>query len=101
MVITGVNVGAREALVLSFDMVFEYLVAEGTTRSSIKHVFVTHGHLHHLHHLAGVVEVLETLAPAYPAATILISRAEYDFWTRPEVILCAADEDGGGGVSGR
>jgi glyoxylase-like metal-dependent hydrolase (beta-lactamase superfamily II) len=58
------------------------LEREGIERESISTVLLTHGHYDHL---GGLLASYETLEPAFPNATVYMTRLEYDYWMAPEV----------------
>lgn len=62
----------------------ESLETEGISKESIKHVLLTHGHGDHL---SGLVlnATAENPVPAFPSATVHISRIEYEYWTTDPV----------------
>lgn len=63
---------------------FNMLEMEGIPKESIKHVVLTHGHADHL---SGLVlnNTADVLEPAFPEATVYISRIEYEYWTTDPV----------------
>lgn len=72
---------------------FEKLETEGISRDSIKHVLLTHGHGDHL---SGLVlnNTVENPVPAFPSATVYISRIEYEYWTTDPVCSLTAPRVG-------
>lgn len=72
----------------AFGRLFSSLEMEGISNDSIKHVLLTHGHGDNL---SGLVlnNTADALEPAFPSATVYISRIEYEYWTTDPVRVSA------------
>lgn len=75
------DVGSGTEFMATAGVLAESLAAEGIDAANVTHVVITHAHPDHLW---GLLDDFDD--PAFPQASYLIGRAEWDYWTNPATV---------------